>query len=556
MDFFNKSIAQLRELFFSMTPGARITAGLLLAVVVVSVGYLFRVQATGSDSYLMGGEPFSSDELSVMEAAFGKAGLSDYQRDGNRIRVPEGKAAVYMAALADAEAMPAHFGSYFENFLGEQGIFESKRTKQERLKIAKQNELRLWIRNMRGIRNASVIYDFQEGKGLTRHDVATASVIIEPEGNEPVDRRQARAIRKLVAGAFAGLKSDQVTVVDQNNGPVYAGGDTGGLGDGTDDAYFNLKSLYEQNLEQKISNQLATIPGVRVQVSAELDKEMHREESQITFDPKKVATLQSRTKTETNSTQSGPPSGRPGLSSQGGPGSAPVSLATNRTATTEEKTKEEETQNALPAQNIQVQMKGLTPKRVRASVVVPTSYYRAVWLERNKPADRSKPPEPTAADLQAIELVEKKNIAAAVAPLLPLGTANTDPLTQVTVTTMQSLAPTPLPEPSLAETTLAWTGNHWGTLTTSLLAFFSLLMLRSMIKSIPSTKAAAVQDLPNLAIVSAADEGEPSADEQSPPKRKRRFTKGPTYKDELAEMVREDPDAAATILRAWIAHAG
>ena len=42
MDFLNKAIAQLSDLFRSMTPGARITAGLLLAVVVVSMGYLFQ----------------------------------------------------------------------------------------------------------------------------------------------------------------------------------------------------------------------------------------------------------------------------------------------------------------------------------------------------------------------------------------------------------------------------------------------------------------------------------------------------------------------------------
>ena len=65
MDFLNKSFAQLRELFLSMTPGARLTTGLLLAVVVVSVVYLFRVEVAGSNTYLMGGEPFSADQLSL-----------------------------------------------------------------------------------------------------------------------------------------------------------------------------------------------------------------------------------------------------------------------------------------------------------------------------------------------------------------------------------------------------------------------------------------------------------------------------------------------------------
>ena len=42
MDFLNKAFTQFNDLFRSMSPGGRITAGLLLVVAVVSVGYLFQ----------------------------------------------------------------------------------------------------------------------------------------------------------------------------------------------------------------------------------------------------------------------------------------------------------------------------------------------------------------------------------------------------------------------------------------------------------------------------------------------------------------------------------
>ena len=54
MDFLNKAFAQLNDLFRSMSPGGRVTAGLLLVVAVVSVGYLFQTQVTGGDEYLFG----------------------------------------------------------------------------------------------------------------------------------------------------------------------------------------------------------------------------------------------------------------------------------------------------------------------------------------------------------------------------------------------------------------------------------------------------------------------------------------------------------------------
>ena len=104
MDFLNKSFTQVVDLFRSMTPGARLTAGLLLVVVVVSLGYLFTHDMSGPSADLMHGVPISAGQLPAMEAAFGKAKLTGYKIDGTQIRVPHGQEAVYMAALADAKA--------------------------------------------------------------------------------------------------------------------------------------------------------------------------------------------------------------------------------------------------------------------------------------------------------------------------------------------------------------------------------------------------------------------------------------------------------------------
>src|SRR6476660_3100333 len=111
MGFLNNAIAQLSELLRSMTPGARITAGLLLAVVVVSMGYLFQHAASGPDGFLIGGEPRHEGVLARVESDFAKAGLSDYEREGNRIRVPSGQQAKYHAAVADAHALPPNFNT-------------------------------------------------------------------------------------------------------------------------------------------------------------------------------------------------------------------------------------------------------------------------------------------------------------------------------------------------------------------------------------------------------------------------------------------------------------
>ena len=92
MDFLNRAVGQLTDLFKSMTPGARLTAGLLLAMIVVSMAFLVNRVGSDQDAYLMGGEVFSSPQLHNMEAAFAKANLNDYRIEGNRIHVSCGQA--------------------------------------------------------------------------------------------------------------------------------------------------------------------------------------------------------------------------------------------------------------------------------------------------------------------------------------------------------------------------------------------------------------------------------------------------------------------------------
>jgi flagellar M-ring protein FliF len=203
-------------------------------------------------------------------------------------------------------------------------------------------------------------------------------------------------------------------------------------------------------------------------------------------------------------------------------------------------------------------MKGLTPSQVRASIVVPSSYYLQVWKEKNRPPDGSEPPNPDTNQLQEIESSVKGDIANAVAPLLPVQADGADPLSLVTVTTFQSLSPQPIPSPPLTEHALSWLAESWRTLAMLALAVFSLMMVRSMLKSISAPEAlsaAAPMKLPLAAEIDAAESLE-AEDEPTVGLAKRRFVKGPSYKDELAAMVRDDPDAAATILRNWIANAG
>lgn len=558
MDFLNQALSQIRELFRSMTPGARIVTGLLLVVVIISIGWLFQGQVSGPDAYLMGGEPFSASDLPAMEAAFSQAKLTNYKIEGNRVKIPAGQQAAYMGALADAGALPPNFGSYLEKAMAADSPFLGAKDKAERMKIAKQNELALILRSMQGIESASVIYDIKKDTGLMRKDIATASVNIKPAGSEPLDPDRIPVIRNLVTAAIAGMKRENVTVTDLN-GRTYAGSGDGNLGDPSDDPYYKLKGMYEREKRGQISDALSMIPGAVVQVSAELDNEMKHIKNTVRYDPKSVV-AESDSTNETEKAMGDTGGGRTGLaaqqhSAQGPGGGAAVAGGGGggrRTSSELEKIREKQRMLVTTDQD-QVEIKGLTPKRVQVTVVIPSNYYAQVWKSQNPPAEGEEAKEPAADDLVPVEQRIKKDVEGLVVPLLPKLPAGEDPYPQVTVTTLQSLPAPTIDGPSTADNAIAWVGQYWSTLGMTGLAFFSLLMLRSMVKSVPSPEPAAFESKPTISLM-PEDETEEVAGEEATPatKLKRRMRKGPSLKDELIEIVNEDPDAAAAILRSWI----
>src|SRR5262245_48285288 len=266
MDFLNKSISQIGELFRSMTPGARVVAGLLLAVVVVSMGYLFRMGTSGPDAYLFGGEPLSDGQLTRVEAAIAKAGLSDYQREGNRIRVPAGQQAKYLAAVADAGALPQNFNTILENALNQSNPWESREMARTRLKVAREQMLSEIVRGMVWVEKAVVMYDDHESRGLNQIGTTkniTASVSVKPIVGEVLTPMRVKNIQTLVAHSVNMKPSDVAVTNLGDSGAAGSEGEAFGL---IEDEYLKTKIAFEAQKRESILGALRDIPGVRVEV--------------------------------------------------------------------------------------------------------------------------------------------------------------------------------------------------------------------------------------------------------------------------------------------------
>lgn len=561
MDFLNNAIAQLSELFRSMTAGARVTAGLLLAVVVISVGYLFQHTATGPDTYLFGGEPISSGQLDRVEAAIAKAGLSDFQREGFRIRVPSGQQAKYLAAVADAGALPANFNTIMENALNNGSPWESRDQMRERMKIGKQQTLSEIVRGMYWVENAVVLYDEHDSRELgklTTTRQATASVSVKPIAGEMLTPLRAKNIQTLVAHAV-NMDANNVAVTNLGEG-----GPTGSDGqitfDVIDDQYLKTKVLFESQKKESILSALRDIPGVRVEVSADMDNTIEETTDTAKPDPK-TAAKREMTREESSTQSNGANGGQVGVTAQG-PNRTGTQASLQRETQNETKSNVTETDNVVGLERSRISKKGYTPKEVWATVTIPGAYVKNLWSAKNPTA--AAPPKPE--DLTTVETDVVQKVQNIVNTLLMLQVnKGENTYKHVRVEVLDSLPVPTIEPPSMASQAMAWTNHNWSTLAMVGVAMFSLLVLRSVVNGKPSDPTATPADAPALTIQtdetnaeaggSGAADGTNGSEQEDSDRPKLKLRKNNSVKDDLINIVREDPDAAADILRSWIAKA-
>jgi flagellar M-ring protein FliF len=553
MDFLNKSIAQVSELFRSMTPGARVTAGLLLAVVVVSMGYLFQQGTAGPDAYLFGGEPLPDGQLTRVEAAIAQAGLSGYEREGNRIRVPAGQQAAYLAAVADAGALPPNFNTILENALDNGGPWESAAATRERLKIARQQTLSEIVRAMFWVEDAVVLYDEQDARAPGRLAVTkqvTASVNVQPIVGEALDPRRAKMLQNLVAHAV-NMKPEDVNVTNLGDGGAYgSGGDI--PPEIFDNEYYQTKIAFEMQKRESIMNHLRHIAGVHVEVNAELNDTAEEVTRTVKPDPK--GTLRREVDSEETSIQAAAATGgQPGTSANGpNPQTAVTTPNANKNET---KSKTTETDNIVGVEESRILKKGFTLKEVWATVTIPSSYVESVWKSRN--ADAANPPKPE--DLKIVQDQIVAKIEDIVQPLVLLqANKGQDNYKYVSVVVLDSLPAPAIESPSTASKAVAWAGRYWSTLAMLGVATFSLLVLRGVVKGGPPNNSSPVAGGGSGLMLHSEEPAARAekADEPADDRPRLRLKKGKSLKDDLVEIVREDPDAAADILRSWIGKAG
>lgn len=530
MDFLNRTFGQWYDAIRAMSPAARWVSAALLGVVVVSLALLAGYRSSGAEVYLMNGQVFRPNDLPGMEAAFAKAGLAGYQFEGTRIKVPRAQQNAYIAALAENNALPENYHEIMDRAFKNLRPWSSKTEQEQLLKDAKRRQLEAIIRDMKGVAVAYVLFDAEKAPGLRQETLRTASVNVTMAPGERLSAAQLAAIRSLVSKAFVNLPPDSVAVTDLANvGAEPAGPEA----IGPDDPYIARKQYYERQWRENILRALSYVPGVNVVANVELDRQQRRRTETIKPEgpaspsvpaPKPATPEPQRVNTAV----------------------ALVNMAMSLDELAARQTKANEPSLLASGGNTRetIEGVGLTPTRVTVAVSVPNGYFLKVWHERHL-VGPTHSVSPDAASLDQIRLEELKKIKEHVAKLLPAAEGISDPTELVQVTSFQDFAPAPIAPPTSQDRLLEWLAQHWQTVGLFGIALVGMVLLRSTVR--PASRPAVVDE----AVGKKLDLTEETAESAAMPIRRVDAPVG-SFRDRLSQLVQEDPDAAAGVLRSWI----
>jgi|GEM_PF-2980380 len=458
MELLNQAVMRVLEAARGLSPAARVLAAMaVLGLVAAAVWGFGGKLAAPAESYLMNGQAFSAAQLREMEAALGRAALSQYTIDEMRIRVPHAQQARYMAALAEAHALPANFGDHLKAAVEQNGFLLSGSRQEAQLKVAMQQELQAVINQFQGIESSSVQIAEATSQGFPRTTTVTASVSVRPVKAEPLDDRTASAIRCIVAQSWGGLKPENVTVVDIQSARMF----TGPLDhDHSADVYAEKKKQLEADWQQKIARLLG-IPGMVVTTNVELAADGH------------------------------------------------------------------------------------TPRAVSAAIAIPSDHLRTL-LTAHRGGQDARPDMAALADL---ERAEHERIKQAILPLVLSAGEGREGASLVSVSTIHAAHPVSS-EVAYERLAAEWLVANWQNVVLGGLVVIAILLMRSMFRPArPGGQAelSASEIAQSLTLVTEDEPLDTLHRPHAPPV--------PSRTGELAQQIRRDPQAAASVLKNWIGNA-
>ena len=273
-------------------------------VAAIMFAMMFGISAVTSPNYQPLYRNLSAATASAMEATLTSSGFNAVMSaDGSSVSVPASDMARARMVLAET-GIPIEGDPGWELFDESTGLAMNSFMQRVNRLRAMEGELARSIQTLEGIQSARVHLVLPEREAFSREKPnPRASVIVRPTAGRTVNRKQASAIRNLVASSVAELDLNRVTVLSANGEVILAeNGSASGQG-----SLQSAKTSIEERLAQEVQNMLTARVGagnarVRVNVDLTTSREVVVEQS---FNPDQQVVRSTESTTEDKSGSEG-----------------------------------------------------------------------------------------------------------------------------------------------------------------------------------------------------------------------------------------------------------
>ncbi len=385
MDRLNGILEQIKRALGELTGTQKLLAGSLVVILAMT---LFLVVLYTSSPAMQPMLPGASAADQNEAARFLRSQGIDFRRDANQVvLVKPDSVDLLVAQMYENGYSPSDTTLYFNGLVEKQNWTMSSAQVEQQQVIALQNEVARAIGRFKGVAMATVVIDAPEPRSLGMAvRQPTASVSIKMQGNRSLPQHMIDGAAALVASSKAGLRIENVRVIDGNTGRRHrVSSDDDMIATG----YLEHQMKVEQTVQDRLSTMLSYIPGVIIAVNAQVDIRKSVVETNTVLDSGKgtvTAPLRetSQERVQQSASRGAEPGVRPNtgldINSASAPGNALSDIQTTSDFETEFGRRVERITDPRGA-----------PLKIAATINIPRSFFVAQWRSANdsteKPAD-------------------------------------------------------------------------------------------------------------------------------------------------------------------------
>lgn len=305
-----QNLRKLTGAFGSFTPGQK--AVTVVAVLALVIGGYFFASWASKPSYSALFNNLSGTDASAIVESLQAAGTPYELTDGGKtIMVPQDQ--VYdLRIQLSGEGLPGEAETGYA-LLDKQGVTTSEFMQQVGYQRAMEGELANTIKAIEGVESATVHLVIPKKDVFADNEKQpTASVLVGSQAGKSLSGGQVKAIVHLVASSVEGLAPEQVTIAGAD-GKILSAGGGAAVASGDGDARAQQTEAFEQRMNTELIKLVESVVGpghARVATTAELDFDQTETKTQKYTDDPAVRPLSEKSATETyTGTGTGPGAG-------------------------------------------------------------------------------------------------------------------------------------------------------------------------------------------------------------------------------------------------------